>query len=692
MIFDYRRNNEHKLIVSTLFFCTISVTGLIGIELKKPEKYEAPKDEQEAKKAWDDAEAERNKAEKERETRKEDLKKTIDDLNKENKLPKPDAKKMEELRIKQEFEMREIAQAEVVKKDWEVRQKELSQNDLVKQYTASLGKLLEPVEELPSGLQRFLNQVRIWIKTNIQIPFNTWTGDVNKVIEIRQQLAKLYTEFGKQGLLERARNNKELAKVLDNLNDKISAHFAALQDYKDALTKGTVSEAVRSTLRQEMEQLVVDLIGLDKELSDRKVDQKIRDAINKVIDATLEALGISLLGRRALEERAGIAQKTPTNIEDIQQLAGDVGTGFNDVSDMVKKDPLNFIATDEYKTFMRDLASLERVDVAKITDPTNQALVANVILNSYKTLNDGIRSAVNNFEIPPADRLVLVARWMELVPKNQEVEDTYQRYFNNFVAREGRAPTAQEIGVQPPLAKGIADNIKTNLATSIKNIEVGKNIFNPVLLKEYQKLIEGVSNWNDIIDAAAVSEESLDARQAIYDAYNQLLKNVNDAADAALRVNPNEEVPFETAAVILSIMDRINESAYLLELDRSMLVIIKEGMHPKVELVQAAERPENVASYVDSLLPGLPLEEIEKRLKSPETSKKDKDMLYKAQQFRLALEKEEHAFQLGALQQELLAKVKSGPQLRPVSERGERVPIVRPPKVKSDWQKRLVMW
>lgn len=557
--------------------------------LKVPsERYQEPKTSQEAKEAFDKASKERLEAqraiderEKEYTVLNERLKKTTYGSDEWNKLDKAVTDQVERLN-----------QAVAIEDKWRGRQEVLSNNQLVQEYVKELGSLLPEQIPLPSAFKRLFNDAKIWVKTNIQIPFNEFLGDKAKIIQIRQDLGQLYIDIGKNGLLAKARNNKELALIFDDLSGKIGSHIAALEDYREAQKSNVITDQEKKVVQQEIEAIVTDLLSLSTELSLQKVDAKVKNEIKKIVDAVLGDFALNF------DAKLRIYQKTGTSIsqEEILDLANQIRTDYTKMQGALKKKPIDFFIQEEYKKYISNVSSLEKIDLSGL-QANDQAVISYVIRNAYQIpLREIFQELSSNQVFLAEERDILRQGLIELVSSAQEADAKFEKIFNQLLEKEATEATQEQIGVEKPLTKGVLDNIKYNLDRLSLAIEI-ENVFYTdaaVIREQYKTFDEAATNWVNVIDRSAVSQESLIGLENILSYYESLLSKINQLSAKSISALPEELI-----AIIPDLILKISAIGTKSALDRSALVIIKEGIAPG--LVKQVDRPLDQQAYLAAI-------------------------------------------------------------------------------------------
>lgn len=553
---------------------------------------EDPKTSQEAKDAFDEALKERKKAQQEIEENEKAYKKVNDTLKKQT-YGSDDWKKWD----KEATDKVEVLNESVNREDkWRVRQEALEKNTLVQEYAKEVGALLPDQPQLPSVMQRFVNGVKIWLKTTIQIPFNRLLGDKQKIIDIRNDLTQLYADIGPYGVLAKARNNKELASVVDTVEEKIATHIAALNDYSNAQKNNLITEQEKKAVQEEIESSVIDLLTVVRELS--SVDQQTRKQIEDVIDKTLSDFGLSYEEKEEIYKKAvlvgGLSPEAKT-------LAKSIKDQSNELSNLFEKKPNDVFTSNLYNDFLKDVQKLEDNAVLKNVGLSDQVLIKYVVRNSYKTLYEGFLKALGSSE-SLSDPNEFAEKLLEIGPRYEESLNDFNKTFQTYLERSSQ----EIIGIQQPLAKDVVNSIASNLDQLSSKIVSEDSFITPALLEErYKAFDEAANNWLSIIDKSAVSQESLYALEIISAAYQKIW---SDMQNMAVGVNIGKTGLELMARVLLKQQDIENRLSF----EKSVFVI---GLEAEPFLAKRVDRPVSQEQYIKQI----ENEEMKWRAQEPES-------------------------------------------------------------------------
>jgi len=561
-----------------------------GKVLEGPGEYKKPESYDEAKKEWDKTEENIKQAEKEREEADAERKKT----DKRMKKLSSESKEWQDASKIYQKQVDRLNTVDKIKEEWEVRQEELS--PLLKKYTEELGQQFEPVVfEEPTWWTRIRKRVNAWFKEQ-QTGFYSALGNNAKIIEIRQDLTKVYADLGTGGLLDKARNTKKLSIAFKDLGPKIGKGVEALIEYQEAFDKGAVSEKEKETIQGEIREVVTDLIELREQLKREGVDVKIRETITNEIDTALDAFGIPKEVRVKIElEQGALLDRTENQIATIPEL--------------IRKNPLEFTDDARYKTFIEDVRLLEEVDVTKLS-LFEAADIKATINRSYDTvITELAREIYTNPDLSQENRDLLAARFLNLRDKANEVDNLYSKAFDTYRQAGGRVPSKEQLGPVPPLAKGYAENrekvfspLKDELVADLKKPDIRKKLDREIFTKKYENLNKAIDNELKMIQNAPVSPEKLNVLRSVTRVYDEIY------------IAWNEELPKqgflasrEYTEIMLDILTNMGETDRLENRFTSVLaqqkgqvavqaVFAEEG--PEVyELFKAYKQPENMEAY-----------------------------------------------------------------------------------------------
>ena len=432
----------------------------------------------------------------------------------------------------------------------------------------------------------------------------------------------------------------------------------------------------------------VDLIILREQLETEGVDQQIRDTIDAEIDAALEAFDIPKEERAAFEKQAGIEAKKPevpegppppTRPLEIARLARDIADQMTKDAKWekaVKEDSKNYEENIDFKTFVENLDKLSRVDFTKLK-PNERTLYREYVRDGYKKLHDTLTAQVLDITISAEDRMVALVRSAELYPKVLETEEEFNTEYEAFMEQAAREATQEEMTneedeIQKPLPDGYADRFSRFFDRS--------NFVDKVLARVITEDPEGMEEeytrkfdasmqaWNETIEKAAVSQESINVREKILEVYNDLLRQINDFSRDHDVSSP------ELGRVLVDIIVKINKISSGLEFDREMLTIIKEEVDKlKAEPVKehARLKEDTVDKQRDAIADRLKAEKQQFKENWDKLSPEEKKQLFLMELKTARLKKTEPIERVGSadeLVDALTAKMKA--------ERGELPPNI----------------
>ncbi len=461
---------------------------------------------------------------------------------------------------------------------------------LLAKYVKELSGLLEPIgNESPEEIEKELS---LWngVKARIAIFFNEnkivlyeLLGNKNAVADIRNTLDKLYSEFGRTGLLARARNSVKLAHAIDDVKQKIEKHLTALELYQKALQRGAINDAKKNSIVTEIENLSSELLQLGSALSGKEVAVSIRDTINQKIDAALKSFGIAPSLRQELERKANIVVPE-INKEMLIQQRDAIKSQTDDVYDRIKKDPIKAFSDPVVTTFFENLANVEKINLSQLSAEELGAQ-KEIIKNAYTTVADGVlNTLIANPGLNLEARITLLSRLIEFTRKGIEQEKDINNIFVQYVDRHGRNPRPTELGDEKPLPENITLNaVKKQLDVLMQNVT--NNLGKPAaLIDSYTKLNKAVNEYSAMLDNAQVSQNSLAIRAWILENVYGKLNSVFTKS----RTNSPLLGQFFVDTVI-----NLGTMGQKLERDQSVLIKEKEkkGNVSVLEVVKASAHP-----------------------------------------------------------------------------------------------------
>lgn len=481
--------------------------------------------------------------------------------------------------------------ADTALKEWKA-----VQESILKAFKTELATGYEPaykelIEE-PSWWSKVVTKVQTWI-TERRIDFNEFLGNQKKVIELRQDLAKLHTQLGREGLLPKARNQRELAAMFDDLGVRINKNLEALDHFIDAQERGELTATQKEEMNAEVKDLLIEMEELREQILKSQEEGKLTqeektiladmtEKIEEAYDALLtqkEKRELEKQYQEAKEAREAVREKVVNEAEKI----------ISQMDALVKKNPLTFT---EDPLFI-SLNNLEKqIDTMELSIE-EEALARGSISRAYEMAWRGLLREINAYEPPKPKEGTsiagdLVEKWMELGRDYGEKVKKYNEAFNKYLVSKARQATLQEKGPLPPLPKEYVQKTVEPL--------VGKaeTVFKADRKEDFLKEINIIQKTISNINQSAVSDITLDARQAMVEQVLEPLLSTLMTSEKLV-----DEIYLKTVIELMGQRQNlIDQNAF----DRSILTKIKDKKKPEFEAVAeiTRQRP-GEKQYLDQL-------------------------------------------------------------------------------------------
>lgn len=327
--------------------------------------------------------------------------------------------------------------------------------------------------------------------------------------------------------------------------------------------------------------------ALKKSTDAKEIKQQWQDR-QKELEKYVEALGpvqTKPIESAPQEERP--KRKVPERLSDVVALSFDIANRTPEIRDLIAKNPTGFRESNDYQTFIDDLRALELV-----TDPTSIAM--RQLRDSFQMLHEAqFQGLFIDRTMPFNDQSV--SEWALLSNEYLKKDKAYADALETIIDDEGRAVPQRELGGQKPLMgnftqKRLIDTYKTKINDLVKNIAENPQKFT----SSYNTIDQQIRKWLDVIDNAAVTPESLKAREWIRDEF------YNRIREETFRQGVYLSIP---TLINLDVETKLVELDKKIALDRSLLVATVEGPRgTEFQLVQAAARPPSMDDYVYNII------------------------------------------------------------------------------------------
>jgi hypothetical protein len=232
-------------------------------------------------------------------------------------------------------------------KDWEQWDTQMGQDPVVEKAAKKLQAELQvsgpaPLAEttkksLRDKWDNLATQLKItWQKAKLWFQEHIFK-DKDAIIEIRNDLANLYASMGRGGLLDKARQDAQLAFTYDDLTDRIGAHLVALQSYKEATDAGKFQPSDIHT--DELIRTINDLLTARRNLYSENIDALAFTRLQARIDKALANLGMTKEDRLLFENKIGLLNKS-----EVQEMIRELMRISQSVANLSTED-INYIKT-----------------------------------------------------------------------------------------------------------------------------------------------------------------------------------------------------------------------------------------------------------------------------------------------------------------------------------------------------------
>jgi len=518
-----------------IFFLFLSISSFYNVGplcaiaegevLKAPGEYKEPTSYEKAKKAWDETEENIKKAEKEREEADAELKKARQ-IQKEYPSPKDPQSKIADDIFK--AQSKRVIDVKKIETQWKKRQAKLyEESDLIKKYTKRLGieyerpvgePELKPVFKEPSGWTNIRQQVNAWLGER-QAGFYKAFGNDAKIVEIRQDLTKVYTDLGTGGFRDKAKNSKELAAAYDVLSKKIYNGLKALEEYKEAV--GAVpkqeQEAIKKKVKGEVQEVITDLIVARDLLTRSEVDVQVREKIEGDIKKALGDFNITEEQYTAFKNKARAVLKE--RVDRLYKSTVDkLGSWYDWARNPekmyagLKSDPLIAAALRENnldKIFeQKDLQNLGYKEATVGT-------ILNTVRRGYSALSDLALERLTDVSLSPEEHLNALNDFLALNDRSFLSEQRYSDFLEPLIKKAPVPPERQEL-LQQALTEEFVKRTK----------DIIKRLTDVVTLrfdeKSYNSLVEALGKIDKRLDTVPVTAESLEVRLSVLKAFARI--------------------------------------------------------------------------------------------------------------------------------------------------------------------------
>lgn len=403
-----------------------------------------------------------------------------------------------------------------------------------------------PLQIIPRDvLPREPEEVSLWqrVQARISIFFNErkatlyeLLGKKEYVAEIRKNLDGLYAQFGRGGLLNRARNYKKLASLIDVYQDRIKNYINAINRYQEVLENNTLNQSKKSAISQEMQAMIVDVLLLAKatrenispELS-QEIDQKVSLLVSSVIKDSL------VVG--ALRERTGVQDRL-LDSEQIKLLHEGLQKKMIDAFSMLSNDPFNKGNNKTLQAFWDDVGKLDNVSEFKNLANEQKVSIAHTLKTIYyqykNILENKLKEANSPDEIKELLSTLLAVAKIDF--KNNAL---FNDLFLNYVEQNTDPNTSYE-------NKNVLNSLQQKEMKSVIKNQLDillKQINNPEsFLKQYNALNQAIDSINNQLNGLTITADSIDMRMWINsDIYSELNKKItNPESQEILSVWPTQ--------------------------------------------------------------------------------------------------------------------------------------------------------
>ncbi|MEX0939964.1 MAG: hypothetical protein WDZ41_01255 [Candidatus Babeliales bacterium] len=577
----------------------------IGQEsLKSPEEFKEPATAKEAKEKWQEVQKEEQKAEEVKKKARDKWAKARDKMNE----AQFNSKEWHEANKEYEAMQKQLFEVETIQEEWQKYREQLAQTEAFKQAKAQgLTEVYElpQKEEIPQlgWWEKLQNKVRAWFKER-QVDFYNWLGDKNRVIKIRQDLTDIYSELGNEKLLAKARNSKKLGQLFDREFIKIRNGLESLKAYQEAHEKIAATPQEKEVIKQEINDLIVELLTVSKNLADEKYQGELVEEIDKALDdlgvspefreEIEKKIGVSVISKELKEKRQKEVRERSRDIARIRKITQNLNEQVLSDSPLIKeidKNPIDFDQSKIFQEFTRNIAQLEEMltKYAAQIPESEKPIHVQSLRDAYHLLNETLVSKVFDLSIPAEDRAIIMARAYEIYPKYIEAERRLQDVFIELQDQYAREATTKELtNEKGELMKPLSPRSAERFTNLIENNRFLEKILSRVpdnepqeILTEYNKFDAAMQAWQETLETRAVNQESLRVREKMLEFYNEILQRVDDFS------REKDIASDQLAKVLLDIHIKLQNINHGLEKNRQELIIAEqtdEGI--KTELVK----------------------------------------------------------------------------------------------------------
>lgn len=396
---------------------------------------------------------------------------------------------------------------------------------LIDQATQAMGTLYESVPtqeeigrkqittlgDLPADEATLWQKLTIWFNEN-KIKFYQLIGNTAKVIELRKNLDRIYQDLGLETLGAKARNSRELARLLQDLAEKIDHHRTALNSYQIALNAG--GEGQTLSIQNEVKQIASDLIQLREELSfeDAKTS-KLSEQINKDINLAFKTIGLSDTDAKKIQDSALDAHK-----KEITNLRDSIQSRVEDAKRWLFLADKGSVAN--LRQFVADVATLSKKNVQNFSFE-EQIAIKGLVHNTFAEIMFDLISSLYNPNARAADRIRATNYLLDFSNSYMNAAREFSNLYVAYLIKEAQqgAPIAGQLPAT--YTATLVQQLKPIMQAYRSMVQRGQEsgqIFN--------NYVKAVEQFEQVLRNAPVDKTSLEATQKLRDSVQNVQNNL----------------------------------------------------------------------------------------------------------------------------------------------------------------------